>query len=271
MNSPAQPFDKFRYSHSYRKRTLIDARRIVTRPLRGLIRKFGFDIVFAPQYGFPPDFEQRDIDLVRSIQPHTMTAPEKIFALLDAIRYISLNNIEGDIVECGVWKGGSMMAAAKSLLALNDTRRKLYLFDTFAGMPEPSQKDVDYSGTLAAKRLEKEAGVQAFAPLHEVQQLMKSTGYPCDRVNFVKGKVEETIPASAPDRIALLRLDTDWYESTRHELIHLFPRLSAGGVLIIDDYGCWTGCKSATEEYFSQNSIRIFLSRAEFGRIAVKQ
>ena len=271
MSHPTHPFDRLRYSRNYRRQKLIDARRMLTRPLRGLIRRFGFDIVFAPEYGFPPDLEERDIALVRRVQPYTMTAPEKMFALLDASRYISQNGIVGDIVECGVWKGGSMMAAAEMLLRLNDTQRTLWLFDTFTGMPEPSDKDADYSGTSARMRLEKETNVQAYAPLKEVERMMASTGYPSERIRYIQGKVEDTIPATAPDRIALLRLDTDWYESTLHELTHLFPRLSTGGVLIIDDYGQWAGCRSATDEYFSQNGIRILLARAELGRIAVKQ
>jgi hypothetical protein len=249
----------------------MEARRIITLPFRRLIRKFGFDIVFAPHYGFPPDVVPEDIALVREVQPYTMTCPEKIFALMDAIRYISRNRIEGDVVECGVWRGGSMMAAARTLLQLEDTRRTLYLYDTFGGMPEPSERDFDYGGTPAGARLEAEAGVQAYAPLDQVKKAMKSTGYPSDKICYVIGKVEETLPAKAPDRIALLRLDTDWYESTRHELVHLFPRLSLGGVLIIDDYGSWEGCRLASDEYFSQTGIRILLVRAELARIAVKQ
>ena len=138
-------------------------------------------------------------------------------------------------------------------------------------MPEPSESDADYGGTRAAIRLENETGVQAYAPLEEVRGVMESTGYPPERIRYVKGKVEETIPAAAPDRIALLRLDTDWYQSTRHELVHLFPRLSSGGVLIVDDYGQWKGSRLATDEYFSQNAFRIFLARIDSGRIAVKQ
>ena len=89
--------------------------------------------------------------------------------------------------------------------------------------------------------------------------------------NFIKGKVENTLPEYAPKQIALLRLDTDWYESTKHELIHLFPRLVSGGVLIIDDYGYWIGAKKAVDEYFSQTKTKILLNRIDqTGRIAVK-
>ncbi|MCB7129717.1 MAG: hypothetical protein J3T61_09300, partial [Candidatus Brocadiales bacterium] len=107
------------------------------------------------------------------------------------------------------------------------------------------------------------------AELEEVKRNVFSTGY--ENFVFVSGRVEDTIPGRVPDRIALLRLDTDWYESTRHELIHLYPRVTEGGVLIVDDYGHWRGCKQAVDEYFQENDIRTFLHRIDYtGRIAIK-
>jgi hypothetical protein len=98
-----------------------------------------------------------------------------------------------------------------------------------------------------------------------------STGYPADRLHLVQGKVEDTLPGAAPARIALLRLDTDWYESTRHELVHLYPRLVPNGVLIIDDYGDWVGAKEAVDEYFAAQPFQPFLSRMDHtGRLAIK-
>lgn len=88
---------------------------------------------------------------------------------------------------------------------------------------------------------------------------------------FVKGKVEDTVPEKAPDRISLLRLDTDWYESTYHGLLHLYPRLSVGGVLIIDDYGHWAGAKKAVDQYLNENHLKLLLNRIDdTGRIGVK-
>jgi O-methyltransferase len=104
-----------------------------------------------------------------------------------------------------------------------------------------------------------------------VKKALETTGYQMEKIHFVKGMVEQTIPNSAPDKIALLRLDTDWYESTKHEMEHLFPRLSRGGVLIIDDYGHWQGARKAVDEYIKKNEIRILLNRIDYtGRIAVK-
>jgi len=203
-----------------------------------------------------------------------MTSPERIMALCDAVRHVCRHAITGDIVECGVWRGGSMMAAALTLLELGD-RRRLHLFDTFAGMPPPADIDRDLTGTAAAGLLAAEdrdtGSTWAWSPLADVRRNVLGTGYPAELVEFVAGRVEETIPARAPERIAVLRLDTDWYESTRHELEHLYPRLAAGGVLIIDDYGHWQGARRAVDEYLAATNRPLFLSRIDYtGRLAVK-
>jgi len=111
----------------------------------------------------------------------------------------------------------------------------------------------------------------AMAPLDRVRRNVLATGYPAERVHFIQGKVEDTLPANAPDRIALLRLDTDWYESTHHELTHLYPRLSPGGVLIIDDYGHWQGSRLAVDEFFAARAYTPLLGRMDYtGRMMVK-
>lgn len=108
-------------------------------------------------------------------------------------------------------------------------------------------------------------------PIDEVRRNIQSTEYPADRIRFIKGKVEDTILAAAPARIAVLRLDTDWYESTKHELEYLFPRLSVGGVLIIDDYGAWEGAGKAVDEYFTAKRLPMLLARSDYtGRIGAK-
>ena len=148
-----------------------------------------------------------------------------------------------------------MILAAKALQCRGSVERDLYLYDTFQGMSAPTDADKDYSGKAAAELLAQEEIGQGFwceASLEDVSQNMRATGYPEDHVHYVKGMVEETIPQTLPQEIALLRLDTDWYESTYHELEHLFPRLRPGGVLIIDDYGHWQGAKRAVDEYFQK-------------------
>jgi hypothetical protein len=143
-------------------------------------------------------------------------------------------------------------------------------------MSEPSVHDVNFSDQKAKELLtsnhnKEENAVWAYSSLDIVKKTMSNCLYPQEKIHYVKGKVEETIPSTLPDNIALLRLDTDWYESTKHELIHLFPKLVRGGVLVIDDYGFWKGARKAVDEYFAENNISILLNRLDdTGRIAVK-
>lgn len=204
-----------------------------------------------------------------------MTSPERILALCNAVEHLSRNGIDGDFVECGVWRGGSMAAAAKTLMLHAATDRRLWMYDTFDGMSEPSELDVDFQGQTAQQLMDHQdrsdaKSVWCCSPLEQVKLTMLQTGYPVEQICFVEGMVEQTLPVNVPEKIALLRLDTDWYESTRCELEYLFPRLVPGGVLIIDDYGHWEGCRRAVDEYFEKNQIAMLLNRIDYtGRIGV--
>ncbi len=166
------------------------------------------------------------------------------------------------------------MLIAYALLELNAKNRKIYLYDTFTGMSKPTEEDYANSNkepsiTKWEKEQKKHYNNWAFAPLSEVQKSMFATGYPENNITFVKGKVEETIPKTIPSKIAVLRLDTDWYESTKHELTHLFPLVAKSGVLIIDDYGHFAGSKKAVDEYCSNHPI--LLNRIDYtGIIGIK-
>jgi O-methyltransferase len=228
----------------------------------------------ARTHRFPADFEESDIELCRRVGPYTMTTPPRLYALVRAVEYVAARDIPGAIVECGVWRGGSMMAVALMLLRLGKTDRELYLFDTFSGMTAPTDEDVKRSGERAADLLADESAdsdIWAIASLDEVRAAVLAVGYPEERIHFVQGPVEETLPAEAPSEISLLRLDTDWYSSTKHELVHLYPRLTTGGVLILDDYGYWQGARRAVDEYLSENELTLLLNRVDnTARIAVK-
>jgi O-methyltransferase len=243
--------------------------------LRGLLRHYGFDIV-RHELGLPADFDEAAASLIQRVRPYTMTSPERLYALVQAVRYISRAGVPGDVVECGVWRGGSMMAAALTFLECGDQSRDLHLFDTYEGMTPPTEKDVSFDGQTARVALEaaQSPGRDALwcrAGIDDVRTAMHSTGYDTARVHFIAGRVEDTIPAQAPARISLLRLDTDWYESTRHELEHLYGRLSQGGVLIIDDYGHWQGARQAVDEFLSRTGASLLLNRIDYtGRIALK-
>lgn len=231
--------------------------------------RLGYDVrrVHAPEWA---DFTEQQRTLCAEIALYTQTSRERIVTLADAVEYIVRRDIPGDLVECGVWLGGSSMAIAKTLMRLGVRDRRLWLYDTFGAMPQPDEQDRDinrdFSGALPPP-LRSDTPHGAYLPT--VRANMESTGYPSDRVSYVCGLVEETIPATIPDQIALLRLDTDWYGSTAHELRHLYPLVASGGVLIVDDFGHFQGVRKAVEEYFAERPI--LMTRVDYtGRMGVK-
>jgi hypothetical protein len=220
------------------------------------------------------DIDAATMATYNAVREYTMTSLERVAALCEAVRYVTRHGIQGDLVECGGWRGGSMLAAARTLLEHGDSERTLWLYDTFAGMSEPTDADIrDADGSPAAALLashDRSTDLWAVSPLDEVKRVMALCAYPAERVRYVQGKVEDTIPADVPPRIAILRLDTDWYESTHHELVHLLPRVTPGGVLIVDDYGFWQGARRAVDEYLAASKARLLLNRIDdTGRIAV--
>ena len=221
------------------------------------------------------DSDQNFLNIYENCKSKTMTSKERMYALHESVKYIINNGIPGAFVECGVWKGGSSMMIARTLLEMGVSDREIFLFDTFEGMTEPTELDSKVEDNNFSvlgywnKNQKGEYNDWCYASISEVRENMLSTNYPEGKMLFVKGDVAVTIPKTTPDSISLLRLDTDWYESTIHELNHLFPILSNSGVLIIDDYGSWSGAKKAVDEYFSVGQI--LLNRIDYsGRIGVK-
>lgn len=238
----------------------------------GILNKFSRMVI---RNKYPLDFEKDFIESYERCMPYTMTSIERAYALYKATLYIIENKIAGDIVECGIWKGGSTMLSIYCLLENNETNRKVYLYDTFEGMSKPTAKDISFQGEAAGaiwyRRWRKGRSDWCYSSLEEVKRNLHAVGYPQEKLIFVKGKVEKTIPLVIPERIALLRLDTDWYESTYHELKHLYPRLNRRGIIIIDDYGHWKGAREAVDKYFSEEKINIFMHRIDYtGRIGIK-
>jgi len=226
---------------------------------------------------YPYDISEDElfVDLFEVSRMYSMVSIERMYALYKAVEYIVKNKIAGEMVECGVWRGGSCMLMANMLSKMTCQDRKIYLYDTFTGMTKPNVRDVRHDGLPASEIWQGHQKLQhnnwAYSPIEEVRQNMRSTGYPDDKLFFVKGDIRDTIPKEMPQTIALLRLDTDWFDSTYHELRYLYPLLSPGGVLIIDDYGCWKGARQAVDQYFRENSITIMLHRSDdTGRIGIK-
>jgi len=218
------------------------------------------------------------IDIVNKIAPYTMALNDGLdttYALFQAVKYVCKNNISGDMVECGVWRGGSMMLVAYTLQHFGDTTRELYLYDTFAGMTEPSEIDIDFDNIAYKprwKEITTQGGLMGFGDTAErVKTNMLLTGYPERQMRFIVGDVLQTIPAALPSRISVLRLDTDWYKSTLHELEHLYDLIVPNGVLIIDDYGWCRGSRHATDEFFRRRRFKPMMHRIDQGpRILIK-
>lgn len=218
------------------------------------------------QKGSPPLLDLEDDEfwsLVERCSPISLLTAEKFYNLYTALHYICDNDIEGDIIECGVWKGGAMLMAAEVLAARRVLDRDIYLYDTYSGFVERSDCDVAYDG--------REIGKVSYPDfIDQVRKNFNDSSYTRQRIHFVQGDVHETVRADRHQRIALLRLDTDTYSSTLHELRELYDRVETGGVLIIDDYGYSRGCRRAVEEFFATRK-RPFLQRPNKGcRTAIK-
>ncbi len=243
---------------------------------------------FKPSPYLPPDIDDAPFrQIYERCMEHVMGGAAAMYGLYKAVEYVVKASIPGDFAECGVWRGGSSMAMALTLLHFGETTRTLYLYDTFEGLwSVPVEQDRVISSLAkpdltrfykerleAAASKRKDAGDQYRhkTSLEDVRALMCSTGYPETRLKLVKGFVEETIPQICPDRLALMRLDTDFYTSTYHELKHLYPKLERGGILFVDDYGQYLGARVATDEYLCESGFPVLLNRlSDNERIAVK-
>ncbi len=231
--------------------------------------------------------DYRDIDdpyfmeIIDRVHKHTITMLEGVeppWEMYKAIEYVVRHKIPGDLVECGVWNGGSVLLMALALMHFGDTSRKIYLYDTFEGMPQPEDVDRNWDGVPALPTWEEKKRKEPDAPnwgfggtVAMVQEVVYASGYPKENFVFVKGMVEDTLPAHKPEQISLLRLDTDFYSSTYHELVTLYPVLVPGGVLIIDDYGYFQGARLATDKYLEETAAPLFLSRVtQSVRLAIK-
>jgi O-methyltransferase len=226
---------------------------------------------------FPVEAGVADRELLQAVKPFTMTSNARLWALLAAVRYACRNNIEGDFVECGVWRGGSSALMTLGLALEGDASRTVWLYDTFQGMTEPSAVDIEEQSGQTAETLLASTpmgdgnNVWAHATKEDVLSTFRTLAIDTTRVRLIEGDVRQTLSTIRPDTISVLRLDTDFYDSTRIELDVLFPLLSPGGVCIIDDYGHWQGARRAVDEYFVTHGLAPLLVPIDgTGRIFVK-
>lgn len=193
-------------------------------------------------------------NFINKVKPFSMTSVERITALFNSLEHIRVNNIKGDIVECGVWKGGNILGIIEYLNHYEMFDRNVWLYDTFNGMTDPDDNDVTFDEKKAIDILE---SVMCKSSLDEVKNVLSVSKFPNKNINYVIGDVLETLndENNIPKEISILRLDTDWYQSTKKELQILYPNLKNDGVLIVDDYGHWQGAKKAVDEYFDENVL----------------
>ena len=247
--------------------------------LKKIFEILGYNISKIKKDKYPIDIPNETIKIYEEVEPYTATSLERVNALLQSVVYITENNIDGEIVECGVWKGGSCMAVAMKLMELEQKTREIWLYDTFEGMTEPTNHDIEIETGKKGKELldgidknTDKYNMWAYAPKEVVINNMKKTRYPTDNIKYITGNVEKTLKERKPKKIALLRLDTDWYESTKAELEELYPHVVNGGIIIIDDYGHFEGAKRAVDEYFEKEDNKPLLNRIDYtGRLIVKK
>jgi hypothetical protein len=227
---------------------------------------------------FPVEFDDADKRILQRILDRklTMTSRERLFATLFACRHVMDAGIEGDFVECGVWRGGNALIAA-DVFSRVAAPAQIVLFDTFAGMTAPGEEDFAAAdGSSPQTRYEQSRHENrsdwCYASLDDVKKNFREAGLLSEKIRFVQGDVLETLANddNLPEKISVLRLDTDWYESTKKELEVLWPRLSKGGILMIDDYGHWGGARKAADEFFTAEGRPFFHYIDYTGRLAVK-
>jgi hypothetical protein len=245
-----------------------------------LVRKrTGGKITHPSEYPYPIEFSKTETALIDYVYKHmlTMTSRERLFATLMSCKYVCESGIEGDFVECGVWRGGNSIIAAGVFDMYRDQNRKVYLYDTFSGFDGIACGKEDYvlhtglKDDLSSKKFLRLYGKNADINQSCVKQNFEKAGLLSENIVFVKGNVMETLDHDIPNKIAVLRLDTDWYESTQKEMRILYPRISANGIFMSDDYGHCAGHKQAIDEYFSKNRNRPFMQYIDYaGRLAIK-
>lgn len=210
-------------------------------------------------------------DFLNIVKPFTMTSEDRIIDLFKSLEYIRINDVSGDLVECGVWKGGNILGMMEYLYHHNMLDRKIWLYDTFEGMTKPSEYDVDLNNTSADHVILKNNFYNCYSSIDEVRSNLKLSKFESEKLIFVVGDICQTLTdvKNIPNRISLLRLDTDWYESTKKEMEVLYPKLVDKGVLIVDDYGHWKGAKKAVDDYIFSENLNLHIEKIDYTGIKI--
>lgn len=268
--------------------SLVSAQSIRTKMIDGLVEGWGpmaYRVTSQLRARFPDIDDDGFWKIADRALPRTALSVQRLYSIYLSVKYVVESGVPGDVVECGVFKGGSAIMMAASFAYFGDVSRRIFLFDTFEGWPQPTDPDVDFFGqdhkhlydqSLSKAREHEQENVQSIFTLPEFFEstraaILSGSDYPQDKFFFIKGLVESTLPNEEIKALSILRLDTDYYESTAWELKTLWPTLSVGGVLLIDDYGQFHGARKAVDEYLHQNRIPALLHRDDVtGRTMVK-
>ena len=209
--------------------------------------------------------------ILNVVKPNTMVPQGRIVSLDKCLRSVISSNIEGDFVECGTWRGG-LAALMLYYLIKNNLSKKLHIFDTFKGMPEPGMKDDARAIAKYNQKRDGEFSDWCRADIDTVKRtLSKVSPNFRTRCELIEGMVEQTLDQCNISTIALCRVDTDWYESTKKEFEVLYPKISLGGYMIVDDYSDWGGCKLAVDEYLSTLDPNSYETHLAVGSIVIKR
>lgn len=214
------------------------------------------------------EFDEDFLDLIKGFDRlHGTNRKSSMYGTFLAVRYIHANNIDGDFVECGVFWGRQIMMMALTLSLLGKRNQDIWLYDTFKGLTAPGEYDAYRTANKDAEWVKDHWMEQnadghnnwCYAPLEEVKENISKTDYPEEQFHFVQGDILETLPNDNHAQISLLRLDTDFYDSTKHELETLYDLVVPGGVIIIDDYGAFSGARKAVDEFLETKEFEPFL------------
>jgi len=244
------------------------------------LEKHGYDLLLKHKSPNHPAIELNafELEALSYILENnlTMTSVAKLVNTMKSCRYVVENDIDGDWVECGVWRGGSSILA-KMMFEHLESNKEVWLFDTFEGMTKPTNEDVHIAFQQPAQikyeqTLNEDHSDWCYASLEDVKLNISNSRVDESGMHLIKGDVCETLyTTQLPKKISILRLDTDWYESSKTEMSVLYPKLSINGVLILDDYGHWSGAKKAVDEYFQKYKPAPMLNVVDYaGRSGIK-
>ncbi len=214
-----------------------------------------FDLVISKKKPSIVEISEEEENNINISKKYSMTTEIRMWALLNSLKKVHYEKIDGDIVECGVWKGGNIILI-KKFIEKNNLKKKIYCYDTFEGMTPTSFIDNEISSGRNASEIVKNNNTYLCkSSLEETKDNVRKNVKDFNNINFIQGKVEDTLidEKNLPEKISICRLDTDYYSSTKIELEILYPRIVQGGILIVDDYGHWSGSKKAVDEYFKDN------------------